>query len=357
VDPFVNPAGYCADIDAAEDRVRNGALAPTAIFQNRDPQYTGIGSSEDLEPATGGIESSDLATTSSSKSLSGQAIDSMLQSMRLMSWNMGRSVKNWAHLLSLGNVDIALLQEAVPPGPAAQLRQTVPSAAGEPWSTGKGRRFCAAIARLSDRVTARPIPTSALGEAGPKTLGVSMPGSLAAAEVTEAGETITVVSIYAAWASPLSSKTRPWIYGDASAHRLISDISALVESERRHKLIVAGDLNILYGYGDHGSPYWKGRYESVFARMEALGIPFIGPQHPAGTKCAVPPRELPSDSLNVPTFRTRRANPSSATRQIDFVFASRSLAGRLTVCALNSPEQWGPSDHCCIEIDLKSRSG
>ena len=38
----------------------------------------------------------------------------------------------------------------------------------------------------------------------------------------------------------------------------------------------------------------------------------------------------------------------------DFVFASTTLAGRINVQADNDPENWGPSDHCrvIIEVDL-----
>ena len=33
-------------------------------------------------------------------------------------------------------------------------------------------------------------------------------------------------------------------------------------------------------------------------------------------------------------------------------FASEVLADSLTVRALNAPDQWGPSDHCCVEIEI-----
>ena len=44
--------------------------------------------------------------------------------------------------------------------------------------------------------------------------------------------------------------------------------------------------------------------------------------------------------------------PETATRQLDYVFASKELAGPLKVRALNAPEEWGPSDHCRIEIEF-----
>jgi len=115
---------------------------------------------------------------------------------------------------------------------------------------------------------------------------------------------------------------------------------------------VAGDLNILYGYGENGSAYWAARYASVFSRMSALGLAFVGPQAPAGRLAQPWPDELPRTSKNVPTFHTSHQSPASAARQLDFVFASHGLAGRMRATALNDPERWGPSDHCRIEIEI-----
>jgi hypothetical protein len=272
--------------------------------------------------------------------------------MRLLSWNMAHREAHWRDVTADGGVDAALLQEAVPP-PAGLVHETVP-ALSERWVTaGADRRFCAAIARISDRVNLKPIPTRPLGDAGPDELAVSLPGTLAAAEVTDAsGERIIVVSIYGAWASPIPARQGGWIYADASVHRLISDLSALVASQRGHKILVAGDLNVLYGHGEQGSDYWRARYETVFTRMTAIGLPFVGPQHPNGEQCTPWPTELPTSSKNVPTFRTRKTDSSSATRQLDFVFASTDLVGRVHVRARNVPDAWGPSDHCRIMIEL-----
>ncbi len=94
------------------------------------------------------------------------------------------------------------------------------------------------------------------------------------------------------------------------------------------------------------------RYQTVFDRMEALGLRFIGPQQPNGQPPEEPADELPVDSLDVPTYRTRREDPSTGRRQLDFVFASESMADSLTVRALNGRDEWGPSDHCRIAINL-----
>lgn len=275
--------------------------------------------------------------------------------MRLLSWNMARVQSHWGDVAHADGLDVALLQEAVAP-PGGVALETIPSGDAS-WTTAGGKRpFCAAIARLSDRVSLKAIPTTSLAEAGPHVLGVSLQGTLAACEVShDSGETITVASIYGAWSSLVPWKKGGWIFADASVHRLISDLSALVASQRGHRVIVAGDLNILHGHGEDGNDYWRARYQTVFDRMAAIGLSYVGPQYPHGEQCSPWPAELPRDSKNVPTFRTRKADPSSATRQLDFVFASHDLAGRLLVQARNSAEEWGPSDHCRVDIEVDPR--
>jgi hypothetical protein len=133
---------------------------------------------------------------------------------------------------------------------------------------------------------------------------------------------------------------------------LLSDVSALVNSPRGHRLVIAGDLNLLHGYGEGGNPYWGGRYATVFDRAEAMGLRMVGPRHPNGRRADPWPAELPIDSLAVPTYHTGRQGPTGATRQLDFVFASAVMADRIEVTALNHPQEWGPSDHCRLLITV-----
>ena len=158
--------------------------------------------------------------------------------------------------------------------------------------------------------------------------------------------------MYGTWEKPHYLTGSPWIFADASVHRLISDLAIFIGSERGHHIIVAGDLNVLHGYGEDGNRYWASRYATVFDRMKALGLQFMGPQAPHGRQANPMPGELPGDSLNVPTFHTRHQTPATATRQLDFVFASESLAPRITVRALNEVEDWGPSDHCRVDFKV-----
>jgi hypothetical protein len=262
---------------------------------------------------------------------------------------MARRQAAWAGLDGLG-ADVALVQEASAPGPELALK-VVPDAAGG-WETalpGGRPRWRTAVVGLTDRVQVRTRATVTLEAA--TSYGdwiVSRAGSIAAADVVTGGEiAFTAVSVYAAW-EKVGARGRG--YADGSAHRILSDLSALV-IRPDHRLVVAGDWNLLRGYGEYGNEYWKARYDTVFERAEALGLSFVGPQYPNGRQADPWPGELPRDSLCVPTFHHPRQNPASATRQLDFVFASTSIADRIEVRALNTPEAWGPSDHCRVVID------
>lgn len=277
--------------------------------------------------------------------------------MKIVSWNIARRADAWRALRS-SNADIALLQEAAAPPPDISEKLEFGPGAWQTEGADCRRDWRAVVLRLSDRVAVDWIETVPLAEAGPNQLGVSRQGTLAAARVTElvTGETLTIVSLYGLWEKPHATVGGGFIYADASVHRLISDLSALVGQRGDRRIIAAGDLNILFGYGEHGSRYWAARYATVFDRMAAIGLMLVGPQAPRGRQAEPWPVELPSDSRNVPTYFTTRQSPETATRQLDFVFASADLADRITVTALNEPSHWGPSDHCRLEIQCPSNS-
>jgi exonuclease III len=271
--------------------------------------------------------------------------------VKLITWNIAQRAAAWRELAN-SDADIALLQEATPP-PAELAAKVKVDHAG--WETGTGRNWRTAIVQLSDRVQVEWIDAKPLAEACGGELGVSRPGTLAAARITPLrSEPFVAVSVYGAWEKPHSITKGDFIYADASVHRLISDLSVLVSKRQRQNILVAGDLNILRGCGEHGDAYWARRYETVFSRMEALGFRFVGPQWPNGRRAEPWPDELPHTSNNVPTYYARGQTPATCTRQLDFVFASGQLAEHVRVHALNEsePEKWGPSDHCRVEIEI-----
>lgn len=227
-----------------------------------------------------------------------------------------------------------------------------------PWCTeGTAKRqWRTSVVGIRPGIRIERMTPRSLAEASPGDLAISRKGTFSVARVENptTSETITLISMYSVWENRHRDAKGDKIFADASAHRLISDISSLVARERGHRIVAAGDLNCFYGYGDRGSAYWKARYATIFARFAAIGLPFVGPQAPAGRQASPWPKELPVESQNVPTYYTAKQKiPERATSQLDFVFASGDLASRVDVRALNEASEWGPSDHCRIEITIR----
>ncbi len=55
---------------------------------------------------------------------------------------------------------------------------------------------------------------------------------------------------------------------------------------------------------------------------------------------------------SIPNRRTSDGD-SAFERQLDFVFASAAIADRVEVRALNEVQEWGPSDHCRVAIEVE----
>ena len=263
--------------------------------------------------------------------------------VKIISWNIARRHAAW-RCLPCSDADIALLQEAgLPPDDVAAQIEVDPV----PFLDETGYRISrSAIAKLSDWARMEWLTPAPLNRPDAGDFVVSHTNSVSAAIVTPPkGEPFTVISFTAEYESPYRSN---WNVTDASLHRVISDLSLFIGRQRGHRIVAAGDLSVYLGYGEDGSGYWKGRYDTVFDRMVAIGMPLVGPQHPNGRQTDPWPEWLPPDSLNVPTYR----HSSGTEHQLDFVFASESMADSVQVSALNDPDDWGPSDHCRIEVTV-----
>jgi endonuclease/exonuclease/phosphatase family metal-dependent hydrolase len=268
--------------------------------------------------------------------------------IRLISWNV-HQLRLWDELAS-SDADVALLQEVHAPIGAGF--EVLPGGT-DTWATAgwEIRPWRTAIARLSDNVRLEPIISGDISGPDSQLLPVSRSGTIAAARVwVDERHLFTAASVYAPWEQYFGAKSPIW--ADGSAHRILSDLAPLLWNPRRDPMVVAGDWNILRGYGEHGAEYNKHRYESVFTRADALGLAFVGPEYPNGRRADPRPSELPEHSTCVPTFHHGGQTPETATRQLDFVFASKLIADRVSVRALNDPAEWGRSDHCRIVIDI-----
>ena len=279
--------------------------------------------------------------------------------IRVVSWNIGRHMKPWHELAEMagrGEADVALLQEAgSPPGDLIRL---LPDGDDVFWSRHLYDRWCLVVG-LSERVRVEPFrqvpPTSHLGE---RDIGVSGIGTIAAARVVPRGneeEAFVAVSMYARWMKPHPSTGSPFKVGasDVSAHRIISDLSAFIGhvNPSHHRILAAGDLNMFYG-AEGRILSLPERERTVWDRMSALGLEFLGPQAPNGRSSAAPQPEVPADTGNVPTYYIIGKSPAEADRQLDYAFASRGFHERVKARALNGVDEWGASDHCRLLIEV-----
>lgn len=266
--------------------------------------------------------------------------------IKIVCWNIKNNKReSWEKLRDMEDADVALLQEAgKPPSglyPSCILGGQAP---WEPWKKQDldGRPRGAAVARLSDRVEVEwfkrvfPFETPKCDE-----LPVSGIAMIAAAKVRSRDtgqEPFIAVSMCADWLQrhPTTGRSK-WIYSDASAHRIISDLSTFIghKDPSRHRILAAGDLNIIYGATDGNRLALPARERTVFKRMKALGLKFVGPQYPHGRRAC--PSGLPEDTKNVRTFHTGD--------QLDYVFASKGFHESVTVRAMNGvdKDEWGPS--------------
>ena len=276
-------------------------------------------------------------------------------------WNIAKRHKPWSQLVQMG-ADLAVLQEvgSVP----TDVAEKVDTGPEEHWNSliwnRPGYRYdrWPMVVKLSDRVELEwfkqvaPISGPSHDE-----IAVSGIGAIAAARVIpQDGQPFIAVSMYARWIEPHVSTNSSWSVGypDGSAHRIISDLSAFIGSTdpTSHRILAAGDLNMIYGATDDNRLALPARDRTVTDRMAALGMEFLGPRHPAGRRARPVPQGLPCDTENVPTYYTIGNSPATAQNQLDYVFASRGFHKSVAVRALNSVEEWGASDHCRLLIEI-----
>ena len=287
--------------------------------------------------------------------------------VKAVCWNIAKRLEPWPQILQM-DVDVALLQEAVsPPSDVADQVDTGPE---EHWDSHTWNsdwykdRFdnlydrWPMVVKLSDRVEIEWFKqVSPISVPSEDEIAVSGIGTIAAARVIpQDSPPFIAVSMYARWIKPHSSANSRWYVGyqDGSAHRIISDLSAFIGSidPSTHRILAAGDLNMIYGATDDNLLALPARDRTVTDRMAALGMEFLGPRYPAGRRAYPTPQGLPHDTENVPTYYTTKQSPATAQNQLDYVFASRGFHEKVSVSALNSVEEWGASDHCRLLIEV-----
>lgn len=279
---------------------------------------------------------------------------------KVVCWNIRKSKAPWYELLQM-DADVALIQEAgkIPPDLASSIDTGSETTSDDEWNDLDNFDRWPLVVKLSDRVRIewfkRVLPlyrSTACDE-----MVVSDMGTIAVARVIPVdSDPFIAVSMYARWLRPHALAPTVWSvgYSDASTHRIISDLSTFIGDldPSTHRILAGGDLNTVYGSTDTKLVLPE-RDRTVFERMDALGLEFLGPRFPDGRQTIPTPYGLPENSGNVPTFYAPRARtPDNAVHQLDYVFASRGFHNIIQVRAMNDPDEWGSSDHCRILIEI-----
>ena len=280
-----------------------------------------------------------------------------MNAIRVVSWNMAYRRRPWRELAAM-DADVALLQETC--RPPADLPSHVEPETGDLWVPWKKEHYdrWPMVVKLSDRVEIerfnRVPPFSSVG---PHEMAVSGIGTIAIARITPLeGQPFLAVSMYARWIMPQKSVKTTWSVGmpDMAAHRIISDLAMFIgdEDAGTHRILAAGDLNMCYGTDDVPPGSLIARERTVWDRMRALGLEFLGPQYPPGRRADPVPGG--SETQNVVTYHTTRQTPETARIQLDYAFASQGFHEAVTVRALNGVDEWGSSDHCRLLIEVSN---
>ena len=289
---------------------------------------------------------------------------------KVVSWNVSKRQEPWRQLLKM-DADVALLQEAGEP--PADVADRLGVGKKEHWDShcwnsrwyeGRFKNLYdrwTRVVKLSDRVEVEWFKqVSPIGEPAADEFPVSGIGTVAAARVTPRdAPPFIVVSMYARWIKPHPSTKSKWRvgYADGSAHRIISDLSAFIGNvdPSTHRILAAGDLNTIYDAKDDYDKTWStGRDQTIWDRMNALGLEFLGPRHPNGRQAHPTPDLMKSDTTNVVTYYTVGNSAATAKTQLDYAFASRGFHEGVKARALNGVDEWGASDHCRLLIEVGS---
>ena len=133
---------------------------------------------------------------------------------------------------------------------------------------------------------------------------------------------------------------------DASVHRSLSEVSAVMDDPKyKNQIVLGGDLNT-------GAQWPKGesfnkRDRNLLERIEALGlVDCIRAKRPAGRLAGCPC----IDGDDCAHVRTRRDPRRPAVPyQTDYLFASPRLAATLISCEVLASDDWfAISDHAPI---------
>jgi hypothetical protein len=227
------------------------------------------------------------------------------RTFRLATWNMNhwqtpveRRAEAWEWLGSGDGLDVALLQETVPPASLARNQVVYHEIAGRrPWGS--------AVVALGDGIEVEEIWSVSGGSRYRHRLATTHPGSVAVARVHVPGiAPISVVSVY------------NLLDGSPTANllRVAADLVPLLDSVDGDRVILGGDLNV-FGAVAEGR---RTRAAAIFGLLGSLGL------HPVGSLEHV---ERPSSAPDCPCGKGGTCGhiPTWKGIDLDHLFVSAGL--------------------------------
>jgi exonuclease III len=145
-------------------------------------------------------------------------------------------------------------------------------------------------------------------------------------------------------------------YAEATVHRILSDITPLLDERKGRGILLAGDLNITTQWSAKHKSFLRGRHEecfrrdrNLFERFTALGL------HNLVTRAQPTPLEGCDCNLGAACrhVRTQRHERSRFPWQNDYIFVTADLLERRPKCeVLDEEAAWRLSGHCPIVVQI-----
>src|ERR1700733_4778629 len=196
---------------------------------------------------------------------------------RLVTWNMDHwrrsaelRAEAWTYLEAELRPDVALVQESVPP-PTLRIPPVFRATgiSDDRKTPACDRGWGSAVVSFGPDLRALEFAKSSFR---PDLLPLlrTFPGSVAIAEIPTAGEALVVISAYG---------VIDLGYAEITVHRILSDLTPLIDERRARRMVIAGDLNITTQWSKQHSKFLRGRQDEVlrrdrnlFDRFTALGF-------------------------------------------------------------------------------------
>jgi exonuclease III len=147
-------------------------------------------------------------------------------------------------------------------------------------------------------------------------------------------------------------------YAGLTVHRILSDLTPLIDERRGRRIILAGDLNITTQWSARDRSTLKGRHKeflrrelNLFGRFEALGLRNVVERKEPG------PLERCECHLGAACrhVQTQRHDRSTFPWQNDYLFVSEDLLREpFTVDVIDQEDVWALSGHCPIVVEFST---